>query len=404
MKTESGNNPLPLSGIRIIDLGTFIAAPFAATILGEFGAEVIKVEKPGAGDPLRKFGTPSDSSDSLCWYSEARNKKSVTLDLSREKGAALFRKLVRRADVVCENFRPGTLEKWGLGFDRLVRENPELVMLRISGFGQTGPLRHKAGFARIAHAFGGLAHLTGLPGGAPLTPGSTSLADYISGLYGAVGILLALQARDKVGGQFIDLALYESIFRVLDDIAPSYAKSGIVRGRMGTGTSNASPHGHFKCSDGQWIALACSSDKIFQRFAEMVGKPELAGLDRFGSVRQRLASADHINNIVDEWLSGRTADEAVEACDRAGVPCAAIQTIADIFVNEQFEERENLRTVVTESNERCVMPNVIPRLSKTPGRIENPGPVLGGANEMVYGGLLGLSEKEMKVLEEEGVI
>ena len=230
----------PLSGIRILDLGTFIAAPFAATVLSEFGAEVIKVEQPGRGDPLRNFGTPSRGSDTLCWMSEARNKRSITLDLRQPQGAAILRELVRRCDVLCESFRPGTLEEWGLGFDALLRENPKLTMLRVSGFGQTGPLRDRPGFARIAHAFAGLAHLTGMPGEAPLTPGSTSLADYVSGLYGAIGILLALRVRDRVGGQCIDLALFESIFRILDDLAPAYGQNGTVRGRQGMGTSAAS--------------------------------------------------------------------------------------------------------------------------------------------------------------------
>ncbi|HKU13880.1 MAG TPA: CoA transferase, partial [Steroidobacteraceae bacterium] len=218
----------PLSGIRILDLGTFIAAPFAATVLSEFGAEVIKVEQPRGGDPLRRFGTPSRGADTLCWMSEARNKRSITLDLRRPQGAAILRQLVRCCDVVCESFRPGTLEGWGIGFDALLQENPQLTMLRVSGFGQTGPLKDRPGFARIAHAFAGLAHLTGMPEGAPLTPGSTSLADYISGLYGAIGILIALRARDRVGGQYIDVALYESIFRILDDLAPAYAQNGTV--------------------------------------------------------------------------------------------------------------------------------------------------------------------------------
>ncbi len=404
MDKDSDNSILPLSGIRVIDLGTFIAAPYSATVLGEFGAEVIKIEKPMEGDPLRAFGTPSDSGDSLCWLSEARNKRSVTLDLSTIKGANLLRGLVRKADIVCENFRPGTMEKWGLGFDQLIKDNPNLIMLRVSGFGQTGPLREKPGFARIAHAFGGLAHLTGMPGEAPLTPGSTSLADYISGLYGAIGILVALQARDKVGGQYIDLALYESIFRVLDDIAPSFAKSGIVRGRLGTGTSNACPHGHFKCGDGLWVALACSSDKIFARFVQLIGRPELAQDDHYAAAHQRLANMDYINHIVDEWLSGLTAEQAIKLCDKAGVPCAAIQSIADIFTNEQFIARENLKTLTRDNDEACVIPNVIPKLSKTPGRIEKLGPMLGDSNQLVFEEILGLSPSALKDLKDEGVI
>ena len=220
---------LPLHGVRVIDLATFIAGPFTAAILSEFGAEVIKVEQPGLGDPLRKFGSPSARGDGYTWLSEQRNKKSVTLDLRQPDGAALFKRLVAEADILCENFRPGTMEKWGLGPDELKAVNPGLVLVRISGYGQTGPYKDRPGFARIAHAFGGLTHLTGVPDGPPLTPGSTSLADYISGLYGAVGALLALRSREEAGGQVIDIALYESIFRVLDEMAPLYAATGFVR-------------------------------------------------------------------------------------------------------------------------------------------------------------------------------
>lgn len=398
------NRLLPLAGLRVIDLGTFIAAPYAATILGEFGAEVIKIEKPNVGDPLRGFGTPSSGDVSFCWLSEARNKGSVTLDLSHEKGAELFRELVKTADVVCENFRTGTLEKWGIGFDRLIQENPNLIMLRITGFGQTGPLSDKPGFARIAHAFGGLAYLTGMPGEAPLTPGSTSLADYMSGLYGAIGILVALQARDKVGGQYIDLALYESVFRVLDDIAPTFAHNGTVRDRLGIGTINACPHGHFKCKDGQWIALACSSDKMFARFANMIGQPDLALSDRFATSQARLANAHATNNIVDQWLSGLTSAEAVAMCDKAGVPCSTIQSIADIFANAQFKARENLIECGADGEERCMLPNVIPKLSLTPGRVETVGPALGNMNRKVFEDILGLSDAQLKQFQGEGII
>ncbi|WBX86125.1 CaiB/BaiF CoA transferase family protein [Sphingosinicella microcystinivorans] len=404
MDNESKTEPLPLAGIRVLDLGTFIAAPYAATILGEFGAEVIKIEKPGAGDPLRQFGTPSAPGATLCWLSEARNKHSITLNLAHKKGAALLRQLVRSADVVCENFRPGTLEGWGVGFEALLQENPRLIMLRVSGYGQDGPLRDKPGFARIAHAFGGLTHLTGIPDGPPLTPGSTSLADYISGLYGAIGVLIALQARDKVGGQYIDLALYESIFRMLDDIAPTYARTGAVRGRLGVGTINACPHGHFICGDGIWIALACSSDKMFARFARMIGKPGLAAVDRYAATRQRLDDAAYINGVVEAWLSGLSAREAVAACDRAGVPCAEIQTIADIFASEQFAARKNLVEMMDADQQSCVVPNVIPRLSLTPGSVRHLGPALGDANSTVFHDLLGLSGTEIAEMRREGVI
>lgn len=396
---------LPLAGLSVLDLGTFIAAPYAATILAEFGADVIKIEKPREGDPLRDFGTPSlHSRDTLCWLSEARNKRSVTLDLRTVEGAGLFRRLVQKADVVCESFRPGTLEAWGLGFDDLLRENPELIMLRVSGYGQTGPLRDRAGFARIAHAFGGLAHLTGMPGGPPLTPGSTSLADYITGLYGALGILIALQARPRVQGQYIDLALYESVFRLLDDIAPAYAESGVVRGRLGLGTSNACPHGHFQCADGRWIALACSSDKIFARLAHLMGRPELAAVEQFGRVERRLAFRDVVDRTVTEWLTTTNSDDAITRCEQAGVPCAPVQSIADIFGDAQFEARGNLVELQDAVAGNVTIPNVVPILSKTPGRIDHLGPPLGSSTREVLAGQLGMSDAEMDRLAREGVI
>lgn len=403
--TSSRDDSGPLAGIRVLDLGTFIAAPYAATILGEFGADVIKIERPGLGDPLRQFGEPTPhSADTLCWLSEARNKRSVTLDLRTAKGATLFRRLVRDADIVCESFRPGTLEEWGLGFDRLIQENPKLIMLRVSGYGQTGPLRNRAGFARIAHAFGGLTHLTGMPGGPPLTPGTTSLADYVTGLYGAIGILIALHAREKVQGQYIDLALYESVFRLLDDLAPAYAESGIVRGRMGLGTANACPHGQYQCGDGGWIALACSSDKIFARMATLIGKPEIASPELYGRVDRRLECRDAVEEMVRQWLGTRTVEEAVVQCELAGVPCAPVQTIADIFANEQFAARGNLLTIDDPTAGTQTVPNVVPRLSRTPGRVAHLGPRLGSSNHEVLGTLLGLSEAEMCELAREGVI
>ena len=225
---------LPLSGIRVLETATFIAAQFCGAILSDFGSEVVKVEQPGSGDPLRRWGTASETGDSLVWLSEARNKKSVTLDLRKPEGADIFRKLVAESDVVLENFRPGTLEKWGLGYEALREINPGLVMLRISAYGQTGPYRHRPGYARIAHAFSGLADLAREPGAKPVIPGSTSLADYATGLYGVIGVLLALRAKEANGrGQYIDIGLYESIFRMMDELAPAYGRTGFVRPPMG---------------------------------------------------------------------------------------------------------------------------------------------------------------------------
>ena len=380
-KQERSDLNKPLDGIRVLDLATFVAAPFAATILGEFGAEVIKVEHPAGGDPMRRFGTPTDDPElTLAWLSEARNKHSVTLDLKAADDVETFKALVARADVVCENFRPGTLERWGLGWDVLSEINPRLVLLRISGFGQDGPYRDRPGFARIAHAVGGLTYLAGMPDGPPVTPGSTSLADYITGLYGAVGVLLALRVVAQSGqGQVIDAALYESIFRVLDELAPLYGKHGVVREPEGVGTRNACPHGHFVCSDGKWVAIACTADRIWQRMAENVLKrPELA--ESHPTTQSRLADRELIEQAVETFTRSHSMAEVVRLCNDGDVPCGAINSIEDIFSDPHFEARQTMTTVANEVVGDLTVPNVLPRLSLTPGSIDQLGPKLGDWN------------------------
>ncbi len=399
------SSPLPLAGVRVLDVASFIAAPYCATILGEFGAEVIKVEPPATGDPLRRFGTPSGRADStLAWLSEARNKKSITLNLRTGEGATLLKRLVAVSDVLCENFRPGTLETWGLGWDVLRSVNPRLIMLRISGYGQTGPYRDRPGFARIAHAFGGLAHLAGMPGGPPVTPGSTSLGDYLAGLYGAVGVLVSLLHRQGGGGQVIDIGLYEAVFRVLDELAPAYAKAGIVRDREGVGTRNACPHGHFRTRDGAWVAIACTTDKMFERLARAMARPELAAADAFGTQERRLALREHVDGIVTAWTTSLDRDEVMERCLAAEVPIGPLNTIADIVEDPHVQARGDLVTIDEPGLGAVTIPSVIPKLSATPGRIDTLGPALGSANREIYGGLLGLSDADIEKLRAGGVI
>ena len=397
---------LPLSGLRVLDAATFIAGPYTAALLGEFGAEVIKVEQPGKGDPMRAFGTPSGRSngDTLAWLSEARNKRSITLNLREAEGAALFLRLVEKADVVVENFRPGTLEKWGLGFEALKAVNPGLVLLRVSGYGQTGPYRNRPGFARIAHAVGGLSYLAGMPGETPVTPGSTSLGDYMSGLYGAVGVLLALRHRDATGqGQEIDIGLYESVFRVLDELAPAYAHSGKVRDREGAGTLNACPHGHFECGDGHWLAIACTNDKMFARLCRAMARPDLA--ERFPTTAQRLRDRGIVDGEVAAWTRDHPRAEILERCVSHDVPVGPINSIADIFSDPQFAARENIIHRLADGVAgRVAVPNVMPRLSATPGRVDHLGPRLGEANGDVYGTLLGLTAEECSALQQRGII
>ncbi|NCC30888.1 MAG: CoA transferase, partial [Chloroflexia bacterium] len=335
---------LPLAGIRVIDVATVIAAPYCATLLGEFGADVLKVEHPVGGDALRRFGTPSQRGDTLTWLSEARNKRSVTIDLHRPEGVAVFKQLIAQSDVLCENFRPGTLEKWGLGWEVLHEINPGLIMLRVTGYGQTGPYKDRPGFARVAHAVGGIAYLAGMPRGTPVTPGSTTLGDYMTGLYGCLGVLLALRHRDRTGqGQYVDAALYESVFRCTDELAPAYGMYGIVRERHGPSHNDfACPHGHFPTKDGKWVAISCATDKLFMRLASAMGRPELASSSTYGEQKTRLEHRHDVNEIVRDWCGSLTRDEVLERCYETGTPAGPLNNIADIFGDRQFHARRNL--------------------------------------------------------------
>ena len=401
--TETETKPA-LAGLRVIDAATFIAGPYAATILSEFGAEVIKVEQPEGGDPWRKYGTRTGRENaSLAWLTEARNKKSVTLNLRVPEGQAMLRKLAETADVLIENFRPGTMEKWGLGFEDLRKVNPRLVMLRVTGYGQTGPYKDRPGFARIGHAVGGLTYLAGKPGEIPVTPGSTSLGDYMTGMYGAIGVLIALRHRDATGeGQVIDAALYESVFRVLDELAPAYAAVGTVREPEGTGTLNACPHGHFPCGDGKFLSIACTTSKMFERLTQAMARPDL--WEKYGDQTERLKHRDAVIAAVTDWCMSQTREQVMEKCIGAEVPAGPINSIADIFEDPHFRAREQLLTITEPDTGPVVIPGVIPKLSATPGRVNSLGQALGASNNEVWGGLLGLTDAEIADLRARGVI
>ena len=395
----------PLQGIRIIDVSSFLAGPFCATQLAEFGAEVIKLELPKVGDALRKFGTITECGDSLAWLQECRNKKSATLDLRKAAGAELLKRLVKQADVLVENFQPGTMEKWGLGWDVLKAVNQGLVMVRISGFGQTGPYSPRPGFGRIGNAFGGLSYLAGYPDRPPVTPGSATIPDYLAGLYGALGIMFALRARDITGrGQFIDIGLYEPVFRILDELAAAYHSRGYVRERMGPGTVNVVPHSHYPTKDGKWIAIACTSDKIFARLAKLLGEPSLAGEGKWGKVKDRDRDRAAVDAWVTRWTQEHLLAELIELCNGFEVPCGPVNSIAEIFADPHYRARENIAFVKDPRVGEIAMPNVCPRLSDTPGAIAWLGPRLGQHNGDVYCGLLGLSEGELRALQDQEVI
>ena len=400
--------PGALGGIRVLDIATFIAGPYCATFLAEFGAEVVKVEMPGTGDPTRKFGTPTPCGDSLVWLSEGRNKKSLTINFKNPQGAALLKKLVEKADVLVENFQPGTLEGWGLGWEDLKEHNPRLVMVRISAYGQTGPYSPRPGFGRIANAFGGISFLAGYPDRPPVTPGSATLPDYLSGMYGAMGALVALRAREHTGvGQVVDIGLYESVFRILDELAPAYHYKGTVRQRMGPGTVNVVPHSHYPTSDGRWIAIACTSDKIFARLAEVMGRQELAGAGIWGTVAQREADRAAVDALVGAWTGRHTREEVLALCNAGEVPCGPLYAIDEIFEDPQYRARDNIAYIteprVPGKNEFAV-PNVMPRLTGTPGRIDWLGPPLGSHTEDVLKDWAGLGPDEISALRKAGAI
>lgn len=389
-----------LQGCKVIDVSSFLAGPFCSTQLAEFGADVIKLELPGVGDPLRKFGTVMDCGETLPWLSECRNKKIASLDLRKPEGAVLFKKLIEDADILVENFQPGTMEKWGLGWEVLKAINPRLIMVRISGYGQTGPYSGRPGFGRIGNAFGGLSFLAGYPDRPPVTPGSATIPDYLAGLYGALGALLAMKARDLTGvGQFIDIGLYEPIFRILDELAPKFQTSGYVRQRMGPGTVNVVPHSHYPTKDERWIAIACTSDKIFSRLAEAMGVPEWAEDGKWGTIRQRDADREQVDAYVGNWTAQFTRDEVLSLCEKFQVPCGPVYGIDEIFEDPQYKARENIAWVKDERVGELAIPNVVPRLSETPGRVKWLGPSQGAHADHVYKERLGLDDAEIERLK-----
>jgi succinyl-CoA:(S)-malate CoA-transferase subunit A len=397
---------LPMTGVRVIDVGTFLAGPYAASILAEFGAEVLKVEHPIAGDPMRHFGTATKRHDAtLAWLSEARNRKSVTLDLHQKRGIELFLQLVAKSDVLIENFRPGTMESWGLSWDVLREVNPGLVMLRVSGYGQTGPYRTRSGFSHIAHSFGGLSYLAGFPGESPVTPGTSPLGDYVSSIFGAIGILVALRHKQKTGrGQVIDVGIYEAVFRILDELPAAYGLFGKVREREGSGSFIAVPHGHFRCKDGRWVAIACTTQKMFERFTQVMQRPELNSSSMYGEQAKRLAARDEVNAIVNEWTGSFTRDEVMKLCIDGEVPVGKLNSIQDIFEDEHFKFRGNLVELEDDGAGKVTVPGVVPRLSETPGRITNLGPPLGDSTYEVLIGLLGVSAEEIADLRRRRVV
>jgi formyl-CoA transferase len=388
-----------------LDIATMIAAPFTAALLADCGAEVIKVELPGSGDALRHVA-PMYADRSLYWSVLGRNKYSITLDLRTPRGRELFLRLVERSDAVVENFRPGTLERWDLSYQTLQAVNPSVVLVRISGYGQDGPYKDKAGFGTPAAAMGGLTYITGYPDRPPITV-PIALADYLAGLFGALGASMALLERERNPqrlGQWIDVSLYESVFRLLEAVVPAYGKNGQVRERRGNRTGQSSPIGSYRTADGRYMVLSVSTDRVWRRMTEAMGHPEWAADPRFVTNPDRTAHADEVDAVVSCWFAEHTAEEIQRTLDEAGVPVSPIYSIADIFADPHFHARGDIVEITDPAIGPVPMPAVLPRFSRTPGEIRFPGPQLGEHNAHVYGTLLGLSQKELEALEAEGIV
>ena len=404
---ELARRERPLEGLRVLEFGSLIAGPFATRIMAEFGAEVTKAERPGVGDPLRVWRYVDPRTQTSLWWSlQSRNKKLVTLNLGHPDGQDLAKRLAPEADILVENFKPGTLEKLGLGWDVLHELNPRLILVRVSGYGQTGPYKGRPGFANIGEAMGGIRYVTGEPGRAPVRSG-ISLGDSLASLYAVIGALMAVHSRDVLGrgeGQVVDVALYEAVFNLMESLIPEYDVAGIVRERTGSSLPGITPSNTYCSGDGSYVAIGGNSDAIFRRLMKAIGQPELGEDPRYRTNADRTEHAEELDSLIEDWVRQHTTEEIMQSLDEAAVPVGPIYSVEDIVEDEQYHARDMLLESEIEGIGTVKMPGLVPKLSETPGEVEWYGGPLGAHNEEVYGGLLGLSAKEIERLSEEGVI
>ena len=400
----------PLAGVRVIELGSFVAAPTATRILADFGAEVIKVESPGAGDELRQWGELIETRDgrhiSAWWLTTARNKRFITLNLRQPRGQELALDLIAKSDIVVENFRPGRLEAWNLGYERMRAVNPRIVLVRISGYGQTGPYREKAGYGNVSESMGGLRYVTGYPDRPPVRVG-VSLGDTLAAQQAAFGALLALRVAERTGsGQIVDVAITEAVFAVTEGMLTEYAHNGVVRERSGNKLLRAAPSNVYHTGDGKWIAIGGNGENVFRRFAAAMGMPDLVADKRFADNRARVANHDALDGIIGRWTEAQTLAELQRTLDAAGVPAGPVMSIADIAADPQFQARGMVARApdARMPEGATIMSGIVPRLTETPGQIAHAGGELGADNQAVFGGLLGLSADEQATFAAEGVI
>ena len=400
--SNSNQDRRPLAGMRVIEVGQLLAGPFTGTILGYFGAEVIKVEPPDGGDPIRAWREVRNGT-SLWWASLARNKKCVTLDLRTPRGRALLADLAAKADVFVENFRPGIMEKWGLGPDALKERNAGLIYARISGYGQTGPNAPKAGFASVCEAYGGFRYVNGFPGEAPVRP-NLSIGDTLAGIHAALGVLLAYIGRQKDGlGQVVDVAIFEAVFNLMEGVIPEYDGNGVIRQPSGSTLTGIVPSNTYRCGDGKLIVIGANTNPMFKRLVEAMGEPQMAIDARLSDNAGRVRHQEEVDGAVQRWASSMQAAEALAILDAAGVAAGPIYDARDMFEDPHFRAR-GLFQEVSIDGQPLNIPAIIPLLARTPGKTDWPGPALGAYNDAVYGELLGLDAAAIAELHAAGVI
>ncbi len=399
-------SPGALTGIRVIEVGTLISGPFAGRLLGDMGAEVIKIEPPGAPDPLRTWGQAEVDGHHFFWTVHARNKKAVTLNLREQRGRELFLDLVQRSDIIVENFRPGTLERWNLGYEPLRQRNPGIILVRVSGYGQTGPDAGKAGYASVAEAVSGLRHMNGFPSGPPPRL-ALSLGDTLAGMFAAQGALAALYRRTITGqGQVVDTALTEACLAVQESTIPDYDAGGVIRGPSGTRLEGIAPSNIYQSADGSWVVIAANQDTVFRRLCAAMDRPELATDSRFADHSARGRNQDELDSLIADWAARRQPDDIIETLSAAGVIAGPINTVAEVVHDPQFRARGMLVEHYDEGAQRSVLgPGVVPKLTATPGGVRHSGPARPGQhNDQIYGELLGLSADEITQLTDQGVL
>jgi formyl-CoA transferase len=394
----------PLAGLRVIELGSLIAGPFCGQLLADFGADVIKIEPPGVGDPIRRWGRQTEDGTALWWSVIGRNKRSVTIDLRVADGQALARDLIGTADIVVENFRPGTLERWGLGYEQLSRDHPGLIMARMSGFGQDGPYKGRAGFGSVGEAMGGLRYVTGSPELPPSRCG-IAIGDSLTGIFGALGILMAVRHRDRTGvGQIVDAALYESVLAVMESLVPDFDQTDYVRERTGAILKGVAPSNVYPCSDGLSVVIGANGDGVFCRLTEAMNRPDLLADDAFRSHDQRARRQEELDDIISDWSRTLPSSHVLDLMEQNGVPAGLIYRAPEMISDPHFQARQSIIDVPHPSLGSVKMQNTFPRMTTTPGGVRWPGAPLGAHTEEVLGGLLGLDADRQAALRSGGTI